>query len=463
MSRKSLASNDIGRGEVFLHISPAVSGGWQWITIDTGNALRARLKAGAIVFLRGIHTLNVSRWYLRWQFLFRFRLRTFLIFVALVAILSAWLGKHAVRTAVQRSVVAKINTAGGTVYYQHQQDPELKHIDTRRLAPGAEWLRAVLGDDFFATVTFVKLDEPTTTDAVVTELPRLRDLLDVSLDGAGVTDACVDDLLQISKLRSLSLSNTSISADGIRRLSQSETLQSITLWGSNATDEHLKHLPDFQRLRHVALIRSPVTDVGMASIGKLRGLISLKLFEAKRVTDRGFASLRDLRELQELHVLNTAITDQSLKTIARFKKLWILHLWGLPSAGNTEIRSLAQLGDLRYLFVQGSAFGDAGMESLSNCKKLEHVNASDTKVTDRGVAHVVTLPKLKWIDLGNTAITNAGLLPLAVSPSITWIAVGINSDLTMEGVEDFKAKRPECAVECREYDASGGWTVKGAK
>lgn len=159
------------------------------------------------------HTTPKSR--RRWL---RFSMRTLLLVMFVASVLFAWLGKHVVRSQIQRPIVARIQAAGGSVYYDYQMEPRPKNS-----IPGSSIVRWILGDDIYATVNVVSLDDKKTTDDDVVRLNKLTELVSVSLNGTDVTDDCVDNLLRIRCLRDLDLANTSITPDGLNRLSNSNT------------------------------------------------------------------------------------------------------------------------------------------------------------------------------------------------------------------------------------------------
>ena len=150
-----------------------------------------------------------------------FSIRTLLVAMLIFAALFAWLGKHVIRTRSERPIVAQIQAAGGHAYYDYQLG--FGFVDASKSPTGSKFVRAILGDDIYATVNVVFFSNPT-TDSAIEDLHRLENLLDVSICGPAVTDQCIDDLLHIDKLRSLNLSDTSITPEGLARLSGSKTL-----------------------------------------------------------------------------------------------------------------------------------------------------------------------------------------------------------------------------------------------
>lgn len=74
----------------------------------------------------------------------QFSLRTFFV---LITALAVWLGLIVVRIREQREAVRQVERIGGRVIYDWQQPGRLN-----RKPNGPEWLRRVIGDDYFQTV-----------------------------------------------------------------------------------------------------------------------------------------------------------------------------------------------------------------------------------------------------------------------------------------------------------------------
>lgn len=143
-----------------------------------------------------------SWWRHRRRNVFRFGLRTALILISLVAI---WLSVIANAAKQQKSAVAKLRKANIAVHYDYQVEvltaSELTYPDehpARRfypqsftnqilVPPGPQWLRQLIGGDYFQTVTAVSIYDHFPTDQwasqyrayVEASLPDLRQLSDL--------------------------------------------------------------------------------------------------------------------------------------------------------------------------------------------------------------------------------------------------------------------------------------------
>ena len=378
-----------------------------------------------------------------------FSIRTLLVAMLIFASLFAWLGKHVIRTRAERPVVAQIQAAGGNAYYDYQLGFEF--INPSNAPTGSELVRAVLGDDIYATVNAVLFYNPT-TDADITDLHKLANLLDVSISGPGITDKSIDDLLRINKLRSLNLSDTSITPDGLSRLSASKTLQHLTLYGATVTDAHLQTLPSFSNLQFLQVIRAPVSDAGIKPLGAIKRLRQLDIFTANAVTDDSFPALENLTNLEQLKVLQTSITDASLRSISRISSLRSLQLDGHPITDD-GLGHLHSLNQLEWLTLRDTKIGDDSIGIVSQLSNLKYLNIAGTLVTDDAMPHLLSLRNLERLEIQRTAVTDSGLQQLASLKKLAGLDVEIENTITLDGVDKLKSKLPDCVIKC--WDGSG--------
>jgi len=86
----------------------------------------------------------------------QFSIRALIAFVSIGALILGVLGCLLQRARVQRSAVARIEHAGGNVYYAHQVKD---HYYTDAPPSVPEWLLDLLGTDFFSKAEVVRLDD----------------------------------------------------------------------------------------------------------------------------------------------------------------------------------------------------------------------------------------------------------------------------------------------------------------
>lgn len=64
-----------------------------------------------------------------------------------------------------------------------------------------------------------------------------------------------------------------------------------------------------------------------------------------------------------------------------------------------ELSKLSFFPDLQAVYLPFTSFDDRGMQFVSRATELTYLNIQDTKVTDAGMAHIVSLKKLQSLRL----------------------------------------------------------------
>ncbi len=298
---------------------------------------------GVTVLIAVAATLALPLWVVAFRvfgFKSQFGLRTLLLAVVAVAVPCAWVGRELVRARQQRELVERFSR-----YNYLDGGP--------RLVP--MWLRASLGDDFFAELEGIVLDAPETD----TGLARLRvhaNLRSLYLSGTQVTDDGLAHLCGLTNLRFLDLSGTKITDAGLAHLRGLTNLQSLDLTGTKITDAGLVHLRELTNLSGLKLSGTKITDAGLANIRELTNLKSFYLYGVP-VTENGLAHLHELTNLQTLGLNGTQVTDVGLA-----------HLHGLTN--------------LSELSLNGTQVTDDGLAPLRGLTKLQFLYLSGTPVTD---------------------------------------------------------------------------------
>src|SRR5262249_34698146 len=122
---------------------------------------------------------------------------------------------------------------------------------------------------------------------------------------------------------------------------------------------------------------------GFAELAKMKKLESLNLSETP-ADDAAMKSLQGLRDLGVLVLSRTKLTDEGVKRIAGLP-LSVLDL-GHTNISNKSLDILARrTPKLEGLFVAGTEIDDEGMAPLSSLENLNHLDLTQTKITDKGL------------------------------------------------------------------------------
>lgn len=161
----------------------------------------------------------------------RFSLRTLLVFVVVLSVPLTWFAWRLEKARRQREAVEAILGLGGVVAYDYQVDESGEWIEgAEPTAP--EWLRKLLGDDFFCDVLCVDVfPAPKFGDDEARHLKGLTELEHLYLFSQ-ISDSGLAHLEGLTKLKTLSLNGTQISDSGLAHLEGLTRLETLYLHGS---------------------------------------------------------------------------------------------------------------------------------------------------------------------------------------------------------------------------------------
>lgn len=436
----------------------------------------------------------------RRRWLPRFSLRTFLVLIALFGVVLGCLGRFWRGVQHQRGVVAKLESAGGSIAYDYHlgfrddleelereallvshttndegfeertfvtESGEITEVET---PPGPKFLRDWLGNDIFSDVEMVSFwleDPPEDLDPhLLLELPELKV---VTLSEHQVCDQWLDCVVEIPELQGLALygGENGPSHVSLEKLQSLKNLRSVLLAGEWVTDEDVATISRLPNLESLSVLSPNITSSSLASIGQLTALRQLDLAGVEQLGDDGTEHLGKLTKLQHLTLLRTSVSDDTLAHLEGLSELRKINLRA-THVGDAGMEHLASLRELRSLDIAGTHVGDTGMEHLASLRELRRLDVAGTRVTDAGLAPLSRLPKLRylsvhgldisdegarvlasmkqlyWLEAGQTLITDAGMKELKNLASLKQLTVG--PDVTQAAVFEFRLALPDCHV-----------------
>jgi hypothetical protein len=133
----------------------------------------------------------------------RFRLRTLLASVAVVAVLLWFVQAYVLSFLQEQRQIVTVRQLRSQVYTEPQ---------------GQYLFRQFAGDALSQRAVYVHLDDPRVTDDWLENLRDLKHIEVLSIKSANVTDAGLKHLLGLRNLRDLNLVNTQVSESGVTEL-----------------------------------------------------------------------------------------------------------------------------------------------------------------------------------------------------------------------------------------------------
>ena len=161
----------------------------------------------------------------------QFSLRTLFL---VVMVLCVWLAVITKQTRDQRLSVEAIRKVGGDVVYAHvleQSDP-----------PGPGWLRRLIGDEYFFSVSILELNHSEVGDRDLAAIMRLTNIKRLYISNPQITDAGLLHLQGLTELRVLDLGSTQTTDAGLEYLRELTNLRELNLPNTQVTDEGVENL-----------------------------------------------------------------------------------------------------------------------------------------------------------------------------------------------------------------------------
>lgn len=200
-------------------------------------------------------------------------------------------------------------------------------------------------------------------------------------------------------------------------LAEVKGLHTLSMEGLQADPDLLVQLNALPRLQSLSLAL-PLSDETLQGLARLNGLTTLDLTGSEGFRGRG---LKEHRGLRNLCLHKSQVTDDVSEALAGMKDLRVLDLSLASAITDRGIAGLKDLKHLTWLKLRHTRVSDAGLKQLP--KQLTYLGPRELSgVTDAGPKDLRKLASLKRLLLNGTQVT-------------------------AEGVAEFRKARPHCEVE----------------
>ena len=297
---------------------------------------------------------------------FRFRLRTFLLGISLVAIILGTVGQTVLKWLSQGYAVQAVVQSGGRP--GHWSD---KHNN---------WLHARVGYDPFEDVEVVRVRTNQAVAEILRNKEQFSDLQQLSF-GRGLTDASLQHSSEFNDFAQLQFGEfvmAPVTDTGLEYLSSWTNARDLFFNGCAFTDKGLAHLSHLPKLESLSLIGDEggsmvIADAGMLHIGNMSTLKNLRLAGIP-ITDAGLVSLTKVSNLERLTLHRTAITENGVK---KFRK-------ALPDCWVTGMSdSFPTVAQIRQIRVSDTTAIENEIVVISDTAQIGSVKACLENLVDQ--------------------------------------------------------------------------------
>ncbi len=257
----------------------------------------------------------------------------------------------------------------------------------------------------------------------------------------GITD---DDLAAIGDmtfLRRLYLNRLDIGDLTARQIGGLRNLQRLSLWGTRITDAGLASLSNCHQLVALDLHDTCISDDGLQSLVTLDKLRELTL--GQTISGPGLKSVARLPSLQRLDLSRSSVDFHSLNDLAGSPLRELKFTERVPAY---VCQALSLLPNLQVFDAQIVRANDGSAKLLSRCKKLAKINLAGIGVTDVATTELVKLPNLRRLHLHGD-LTDKTLTAIESADQLK--SVKLAGRFSAKAIQQLATQREDLAIEIR--------------
>ena len=339
--------------------------------------------------------------------------------------------------ATHAALIAKILAAGGKVALLSDGVG-----DYRR----ARWIEK---PERLVEGVLVGIDIPTTAVAVLLEdgdvLAGVK-VLRIQSDWrsrSSMTDDQFERLLGKVDLRELDVSRTRITNDGLAPVARQRNLRSLEIGNLGITNDGLRHVAGLMDLEELDFRDNKISNDGLVHLAGLTNLREIEFGETL-ITDAGFVHLKSLQLEKIVMRESREIAGKGVKHL----DLTRLEEFDADEAGGVDDSVMEGLKDaprLKKIVVKETRVSDKGLAHIADVRSLESLDLNDTKITSAGIANLVGLPALTRLNLAETAIDDDAIPHLSRMSQLKRLELR-ETRITKEGVARLREALPNCHV-----------------
>lgn len=171
----------------------------------------------------------------------------------------------------------------------------------------------------FIEVRFLSMsdDEDTLCDRAISQLNHISALKGMDLDRSDASDAGLSKLGPMPELLTISACESRVTGTCLPKLLSCKKLSRLRLSNVSVDNESLASLKDFAQLQRLSLIRCELSQKGIEHVSKCANLRVLDIDHNHHLDDKVVPLLLRLTKLKSLCLLRTGISVQGLEQLSR--------------------------------------------------------------------------------------------------------------------------------------------------
>ncbi len=368
-------------------------------------------------------------------------------------------------TLTRNECVARVEVAGGLVTFHHQYGANRwVYSSTREPPPDPLWRRLPFGQGSRLRIHAIRfLNGETPDSSVLKALQKLHEVRALFLQGTLADDETMAIISNWRTLETLVLDGTRVTERELARITSLKALEVLRIDGIAASDESLAAISACKGLRQLSCVDTPITAGGIARLQKTRpqlviewgGTSSKEVREAANRLERlGFyvdrrydtKTKRVWYAVASPNVLLAQVVSMARWRGSKKDRELLRTVRGLPRLNlessldrsdlfdDDVMEIVSQLLSLRELSIRDCLVTDIGLASLRRLRHLQRLDASGTKITNRGLTYVAAMPTLECLRIARTSIGDDGLAYLKVLISLKSLDLS-HTRVTDEGMQ----------------------------
>ena len=232
----------------------------------------------------------------------RFSLRSLIVLVGLLSIVSAIVMGSYHRYTRASSIAAVVKSYGGD---SDSEDVDCLASDLL-VRFGFEPLKSITRVDFLG-------DKKNIDDHGLEIISNASDIETLIVYGNQFSESGLLHLHKLKKLKNVNLAGPQVT-DAVILGIQKDHLTSFYAYGTSITDKGCASLVEATKMTHLYLGKSKITDESCRSIGKMNSLTYIEIGK-NAITDEGVPYLYSLDKLETVDLVGTKVTKEAKKKL----------------------------------------------------------------------------------------------------------------------------------------------------